>query len=695
MHAWQRRGRRPISFWILFVACLACLEGAAAVWPFPTKRYSGDALIDAGSLGLSGLDGRVVAFGDFNGDQYTDLVTLSTDQRSLTIYTWDHSGYLFTKSQTLGFIEDVLNVVPGDFSHDGRLDMLVMLRQSRGSWWEEVTQVGMAIYLGQGNGLFSESALTVPGTASEQPIALDATGNIRVDLLGMSPTASGSSTWQLWENTWNTSTRSGPMFGITTPPLDTSKLCKLSNPHSSAVVDLDGDCLADLFLVCDGPTPPAPKTYQIWINNKEGGFTLAREGQLPAGAGAITFADMDRDGTMDLVFPTCASVNSDTGVGTSCAINIAYNKQLPICAGSTGVIFSHRVGSCRLPTELCIEDINFDFDFTDSPDNDAFQSIPLTSLGAAHSASLLMLDRSFHPSLPIPIRIADASLSGFPSLLPIIATQTPGGVLGIGSSLETTVELLESVPCRAGVVGCEGNKVSAGRRAFAIVNDGTQVPKGIHDARGVTVLDLDEDGTLDLLIQRTGTQSNTKITFVQNNFFHDAFFLKAITLNGACSGFCEVDNKKYKPFGTGFPGASYKYTILDTSGRRSAAQVGQLPQTGYHALHTPYAYFGLGRTNNYIENLFVGSTSHEEAHYINLEGVIPNSRLVVNPTVWKSNWEYELYLRPGDWIPWVTVVALASCALLATMVFVLHLNEKREDERDRRRALHRINFDAL
>lgn len=32
-------------------------------------------------------------------------------------------------------------------------------------------------------------------------------------------------------------------------------------------------------------------------------------------------------------------------------------------------------------------------------------------------------------------------------------------------------------------------------------------------------------GTLDLLVQRTGKE---KISFVQNNFFYDAFFLRAI-----------------------------------------------------------------------------------------------------------------------------------------------------------------------
>ena len=38
------------------------------MWPFPPKRFKGNALLSAGSLGLD-TDGRVAALGDFNGDQ--------------------------------------------------------------------------------------------------------------------------------------------------------------------------------------------------------------------------------------------------------------------------------------------------------------------------------------------------------------------------------------------------------------------------------------------------------------------------------------------------------------------------------------------------------------------------------------------------------------------------------------------------
>jgi len=50
------------------VMLMLLIHTAQAIWPFPPKRFSGNSLIQAGSLGLDN-DGRVVAFGDFNGDQ--------------------------------------------------------------------------------------------------------------------------------------------------------------------------------------------------------------------------------------------------------------------------------------------------------------------------------------------------------------------------------------------------------------------------------------------------------------------------------------------------------------------------------------------------------------------------------------------------------------------------------------------------
>lgn len=73
----------------------------------------------------------------------------------------------------------------------------------------------------------------------------------------------------------------------------------------------------------------------------------------------------------------------------------------------------------------------------------------------------------------------------------------------------------------------------------------------------------------------------------------------------------------------------------------------------------------------------MASTKKDDT-YINMEGVIPNSRLVIipSPAGQKAGWKRELFLRPGAWIPWVTLTVILSTALLAIIVFVLHLNEK-------------------
>ena len=130
-----------------------------------------------------------------------------------------------------------------------------------------------------------------------------------------------------------------------------------------------------------------------------------------------------------------------------------------------------------------------------------------------------------------------------------------------------------------------------------------------------------------------------------------------------------------------YSGASFKFTVLDPTGARKATQVGQLPQSSYVSLGTPYCYFGLGRTNNYVENLFIGSTRRQPSHFINIEGLIPDSQVVINPYQPKgqkdvTTWTKELYLHPGDWIPWVTVALGAAIALLGMVVVILHLNEK-------------------
>ncbi|KIJ94536.1 hypothetical protein K443DRAFT_683654 [Laccaria amethystina LaAM-08-1] len=674
-----RSGRRRKTPLITLTTALALISPGNAFklpWPFPAKRFTGNSLIDAGTMGLSG-DNRVVAFGDFNGDQSLDVLSLASDQQTLSVYHWSHEAFSFQNSGSFKHPRRVYNVVPGDFTHSGKLDLLVMSQSVTANQLELTLYPALV-----GGGFDVNHSMFLPPSTLAQPIPIDIDGDMKIDLLGIDPSAS-QGPLKIWQNVWNASQVDSALFKIIDAPFHGSQ-CSLANPHSNAVVDLDGDCLADIFLVCNDEK--GGQSYQIWVNNKDDGFNLSQAGLLPPGTQAISFADINRDGTIDMVFPTCAHVSSSTGVGTDCYINIAFNEQLQLCASSTDSGVKKGVRVCRPPEDLCTSDPNFRFNLTDSPDNPAFMRFPLSSLFPL-SPSLLVLDTSLKPSLPVPIKLGDANLDGYPDFL----------IITVSGKRERVPSLVFSVPCEDGIAGCVSNERQ--KRGWKVATHGADTLEAIKDARGVSFLDMDEDGTLDIMVQRTGDAGQGHVLFIQNNFYYDAFFLKAIVLNGACNnGWCYSLNssERYHPFGVSYSGASYKYTVLDTTGHRSAAQVGQLPQTSYHSLQTPYSFFGLGRTNNYIENLFVGTTIHSKEHFINMEGVIPNSKVVILPSAKEGEaWKRELFLRPGEWIPWVTVTVIVGTIVLAIIVFVLHLNEKREDELERRRVSHHINFDAL
>ncbi|KAL8286465.1 hypothetical protein RQP46_004482 [Phenoliferia psychrophenolica] len=663
-------------------ATLFGVIGLARGWQLGVEqRFVEEKLVVAGALGLP-KTGLVAAFGDFNADQLLDVFFLSADQRSLSVYEWNREAYEFRERvesrirTASSFI--IVNVVPGDYDYDGRLDVLLMGEENPDSWWGKDAELEMQVYLQLGDGSFAPPQ-SVPSSAMAHPMPFDATGDMRPDLLGFATTATGKKgdvVPQLWTNVWDTSNNT-KLFELADPPFDLAgSSCTFPKPHSNAYIDLNGDCLADIFLMCEGKSEEY-LSYQIWTNDKEGGYKLAKKqsGDLPRGTKSVGFADMDRDGTIDMVITSCSPDGK-------CNLSIAYNSQIPLCT-------PHSTGKCRDPEALCLVDDDFSFDLSNSADNDQFTTIPIATL--IPGASLITESTAFRGLLPTPPSIGDYNIDGYPDLL-ILTSQS-------GSRIAT---LLESRPCDK--ASCTPGETSRGRRAFRVRTDGAEALTKITDAESVHWMDMDDDGSLDIMVQRSGSSGAAReIVFIKNNYFHDAFFLKALVLNGACPGWCEpklAGEARYRPYGVSYSGASFKFTVLDPTGSRKATQVGQLPQSSYLALGTPYSYFGLGRTNNYVENLFVGSTRRQPEHFINVEGLIPNSQVVIDPYQPAdrhdaSTWSRELYLHPGDWIPWVTIVLGATIMLLGVVVMVLHINEKREDEIERRARLLSLNFQAL
>src|SRR5216683_2466066 len=75
----------------------------------------------------------------------------------------------------------------------------------------------------------------------------------------------------------------------------------------------------------------------------------------------------DRDGTIDLLITTCTSVSQSTRLGSNCALNIAYNTQLPLCPSSSSFPLTSNPTAntpCQSPAKLCIADPHFSFSFS-------------------------------------------------------------------------------------------------------------------------------------------------------------------------------------------------------------------------------------------------------------------------------------------------------------------------------------------
>lgn len=114
-----------------------------------------------------------------------------------------------------------------------------------------------------------------------------------------------------------------------------------------------------------------------------------------------------------------------------------------------------------------------------------FTSLELSSLFPDASDSLLLFDTTASPPIPISIRIGDIDLDGFPDLIPIIVHKD-------GSR---TPQILISHPCSGGGADAKGSgckRGSFGRTFEALIKDVGPLGK-IKDARGIALLDMDED----------------------------------------------------------------------------------------------------------------------------------------------------------------------------------------------------------
>lgn len=214
--------------------------------------------------------------------------------------------------------------------------------------------------------------------------------------------------------------------------------------------------IIDLVFVCGGG-----ESLQIWTNKRDQGFELSQTAQLPSGAGPISFADIDGDGAIDIVFPVCAK--------NVCSIHVVYNQQMGLCRKS-----QENLTTCRKAQNLCVADPDFKFDFT-KPNTQNYTVFDIDRFLDVNEY-ILTADARFRGKLPVPIHTGDYNLDGYPDLL-VTTTER--------------VLLLQSVLCDETL--CSSGATTIGRRSFQIVTAGVQDLSAISNPKQAAFFDIDED----------------------------------------------------------------------------------------------------------------------------------------------------------------------------------------------------------
>jgi len=587
---------------------------------------------------------------------------LDSSLQKLSVYLWQTNSTSFVPLNTANIDVSseslyIVNVISNDFNYDGKLDVLIMATKEKSD--KPNNELIMKLYLG--NQKSFDKFVEVPSSMNIQPTLIDFYGNMRPNLLGYP--YNQNNIYKL--HVWKFNDTKAEIQEVSLNDKEKKKeFCKISLPHSNAFIDLDGDCLSDLFVTCDDGT------FEIWKNtvDNDKGFVFSKSGKLPENIGPISFADMDGDGTIDMVFYEWVNTGSTWSKKKEWNLHIVYNKQIPLCSKTVET-------NCRSVHDLCSADNNYTFDF--DLEGDGHIKIPIKEPIEFDS----LYDKA---NIPIPIRIGDINMDGYPDI-----------VLSVSDTTKP-IEIYESIPCSE-KFGCSKNAVKAKRRTL-VYSEHSKVLNRRQNIRSAAFMDIEENGTVDILL--FGEQdANKRIYTVINNLHNDAFFMKTITLNGACSSICSLKDEKYSPFGVNHIGSTFKFTVIDLVGQKRANQVAQLSQSNYNALQTPYCLFGLGRTNSYMEELFVGVSRRKSKHYNIYSGMIPNSQLIIIPYQQEnedpSSWQLKQFINPSEYVPYVFISLVCTIVILIIITLLLQFLEKREDELEKKRALHIINFDAF
>lgn len=640
--------------------------------------------VTAEIFGDVGNDTEVLpmAFGDFNADKYTDVFVVNrqrTNVKVLLATAGERS--LFASAANSGPYFDagaaeaghecrvaaegsvVVSLIPGDFDGDGGMDVVVVTKQVGASdqLFRVVVLWGTQVQLSGSEGTARlDCSMSSNFTCHGEPILVDADGDNVADLFGVNEHDEHG--WQLGFWRFNSSARwSPPSFAVAS-----HSSSALASPHGSALVDIDADHNADLFVMLES-------RIELWMACTSGsapdcsgfhGPALNLSYPPESSRGLPAFADFNLDGAIDVLWPVCTPEGDSKlyGAKTTDLVAASFDWADHLLPPPAAMYGSHGWG----------------FDCSAAADGD-------------DAADLYR---------PLTARVGDFDLDGYPELLIRLINKR---------TKQKQNHLFMNI--------ADDKAKSALGRGFILQTD---ILSSVPDTVMASFFDLYEDGTLDFLVAGRGgggggaadDDQPRVAAFANVTKNSDAYFLKVIVLSGICSANCPGPSEIATPYGTNLPGQMVRYNTtrplasggVGGNGRIITAAAAQLTQTAARALQLPYTIFGLGLSPNFIDAMTVfvsdasgavdpstGGRSHTWTQ------IIPNSQVYVVPYPPKqtSKWIMKLFIAASRNILLTGLALIGTCVLATLVIGALHWRDRRQDRREKLQEANRFNFDAM
>ncbi|CDW88409.1 UNKNOWN [Stylonychia lemnae] len=645
-------------------------------WTRPKEGfYSVDVGLKSTASDANFKGNKAFAFGDLNNDKLNDLVTVSEDQKSFQPYFYNSESFKFTSSPLSTAVPDGFHIVSIFINKEqtGQQYLFVTMQNDV----TNVAQIKLYVPASDSNSYVDNPAVApIMIQYKSQPFFFDVNGDRKNEIMFNSPDQVDGN-YVVKVGAFNSQNQFvvkdfSEEYAIL-PSQDSN--CKtpiagsLSIPHSGSFLDIDGDCMPDLFLTKTYTNPEGVSStqYEIYIQKKFNNrqrycmvqtddfkYLGGAESQIPL----INFADMDRDGMTDMVF------------FRDSAVHTFYNQYIANSASETNL--------CKTAYESQHLVNNRFFGYFNNIGNDD-KNIQKQTMYFSDDKIIELTDVA--KDVPGRIQIADIDADGFPDVLltgKILRdskdiSQT-AVFMNSKASVETTSQLI--IDNAQGASKTQNGITKDSRRELSEQTGDYK----IQDIAGLTstggaFIDIDEDGRIDVLLQKTSDKQITDLLCVYNNYVKDTFFLKALMVNTV------------NAYGNALSGPSYRLIVTDLNDEKFVVIGSQLTQSAYNSIQMPYCYLGVGRSNNYVES-FTAAYSIEGERSIRVwTPIIPNSQLIIfAPEQNVNNWTLELFINPTSSLALIVIACLICLFIIGVVIIILHIGEKKEDQKNKQKA---------